>query len=821
MGFTQPSPLTEPPGSCPPYVRRVHDDKLAAFVARAQEQQQPVLVCLIADSSTGKTRALWEAVKDLPAPWRVWVPSGSDNLVTVLASRTLAPRTVVWLDDLQVFLGPDGRDARSVAERLHETLQDPFLGPLLLVTTLHCDLCERILSTPPPHTNDPYHTVRRVLKSRTVEPADRKIRLLETFDQGALDETRRLAATDPRLRQALDAEEASGRIPQFLAGSLEQVSRYERASFQTQAVLHAVADAYRLGHRKEIGLDFTKAAAAGYVDRHRWELLPAELREHDAWFTRAIDEMSWSCLGVPGPFAPVVAPPGEVRIGPPVHVMPDYLSQHLRNDRFLQPAPARFWSACEHVTDPESIHALIRSADQRGMFLLGARLRARLGDRDSLAELGQARYQVRDHDGASAAWNAAYGDSDPKLLWHRADLMLRRGRTDGAQAAWRALMLADPDDDHALVFLAHSLVCEGNHLAARDLWAIAEGRGIPYANHKIVEACEQLGDRSGAENAAHADLAAGRQGAADRLVEIMVRKGEWTAAETFAKAALERGAARPMASIARLRREAGDLTGAAAAAAVLADHGYPDLAAGVLAGHTDSGPAPGLPPAALLEGGNDGRGPALRHALRTNLEDRADAADLAGDAATAVPLWWQALAQGSGLASRQLLRLLHITGDSQGVDRLLRETPRQELPLLLTEHSHWLELGKNLHGALVAWRTAEQAGIPADAFSLTRLYHGLGDSSKAKDSADLAARRGDYSAWMWLARALQADGLSDHAQRAWTCASEAGSHTAWLNLAVLRHGQHHEADLRRWGVDEYGRPVGPWSVASLLAEQAP
>ncbi|MGR6998648.1 hypothetical protein ACU686_12000 [Yinghuangia aomiensis] len=73
-------PAITPPGAdrgiartLPTYVPRAHDRWLRDAVATAATGGG-VMVTLVGDSSSGKTRALWEALRDLPAGWRVWHP---------------------------------------------------------------------------------------------------------------------------------------------------------------------------------------------------------------------------------------------------------------------------------------------------------------------------------------------------------------------------------------------------------------------------------------------------------------------------------------------------------------------------------------------------------------------------------------------------------------------------------------------------------------------------------------------------------------------------------------------------------------------------
>ena len=60
----------------PSYVPREHDETLARVV-RAAAQGRSEIAVLVGGSSTGKTRACWEALhllRDQAGPWRLWHP---------------------------------------------------------------------------------------------------------------------------------------------------------------------------------------------------------------------------------------------------------------------------------------------------------------------------------------------------------------------------------------------------------------------------------------------------------------------------------------------------------------------------------------------------------------------------------------------------------------------------------------------------------------------------------------------------------------------------------------------------------------------------
>lgn len=91
----------------PPYVPRGHDAELAEVVWAAAAGVSGLAV-LVGDSSTGKTRACWEALTSLrhAGGWRLWhpiAPSRPEALQSDLAR--VEPRTVVWLNEAQEYLG--------------------------------------------------------------------------------------------------------------------------------------------------------------------------------------------------------------------------------------------------------------------------------------------------------------------------------------------------------------------------------------------------------------------------------------------------------------------------------------------------------------------------------------------------------------------------------------------------------------------------------------------------------------------------------------------------------------------------------------------
>jgi hypothetical protein len=104
-------PDDAPPGLplLPPYVPREHDQVLGQLVRAAAAGRSGIAV-LVGGSSTGKTRACWEALallRDQDPPWRLWHPIDPSRPDAALAKLPgIGPRTVVWLNEAQFTSTP-------------------------------------------------------------------------------------------------------------------------------------------------------------------------------------------------------------------------------------------------------------------------------------------------------------------------------------------------------------------------------------------------------------------------------------------------------------------------------------------------------------------------------------------------------------------------------------------------------------------------------------------------------------------------------------------------------------------------------------------
>ncbi|WP_333754133.1 hypothetical protein [Streptomyces sp. IBSBF 3352] len=555
----------------PRYVERGHDQLLHEEVVQALHRSR--LVVLVGDSSTGKTRALWEAVQRLPAQWRVWRPADQQTLLDGLADDRALPQTVVWLNESQRYLDTSSSDQR-VAAALADLLASPLRGPVLVVGTLWRD--HHAALTDAEDKNTPA-AARALLRSGS------SIAIPENFDDQALALLREEARDDARLAEAL--HRAGRRATQYLAGARELLYRYEHAPAEARAVLDAAADARRLGVGEAIPEAFLHAAAAAYLDADHWHTQTDQWRR--TWFQQALTYTSRSCRGVPGPLTPNIALPGQQATGEPSFRLADYLHQHLQvHRRYIRP-PTGFWDAAlRHLTNAEDVFQLGRSARIRLRLRWADRLYRRAGDFGhwiALEILGSWRARIGDVDASEQFYRRAVPDSllacsivsgilerdgeaeaarelddyleaeirimqeeaRPLEEYHRAN---RRGRLAEHEYADFSRMLLD---------LSWMRLEGGDREGAGRLAAWAAGLGLFSPVNNLAGRLRFAEDWAGYQYFTKIAADAGSLRALNDLSWLLERAGDREAAERHAQQAADRGSTRAMITLARWRAEAG------------------------------------------------------------------------------------------------------------------------------------------------------------------------------------------------------------------------------------------------------------------------
>ena len=272
-------PEDAPPGLplLPPYVSREHDDVLGQVVRAAAEGRSGIAV-LVGESSTGKTRACWEALALLQGqrlPWRLWHPIDPSRPDAALAELPgVGPRIVVWLNEAQFYLDAEAGLGERVAAGLRGLLRDPGRAPVLVLATLWPQYWHTLTARPAGGA-DPHAQARELL-------AGHDITVPAAFTPAQMSQLAR--AADPRM--ALAARSApDGEVVQFLAGAPELLARYRNARPAARALIDAAMDARRLGMAAGLPQAFLEAAAPGYLTDAEWDALGEDWLEQALRYT--------------------------------------------------------------------------------------------------------------------------------------------------------------------------------------------------------------------------------------------------------------------------------------------------------------------------------------------------------------------------------------------------------------------------------------------------------------------------------------------------------------------------------------------------------
>jgi len=420
----------------PMYVSRDHDRQLAELVQAAAEGASGIAV-LVGGSSTGKTRACWEALallRDQEPEWRLWHPIDPSRPEAALRELpSIGPRTVVWMNEAQLYLDvAAGGLGERVAAGLRQLLRDPARAPVLVLATLWPEFWDRLTARPPAAGADPHAQARELLTGREISvPA--------AFNAAQIRQLTR--AGDPRLTLAAEAAEA-GQVAQFLAGAPELMARYRHSPPAAAALITAAIDARRLGMGIALPLAFLEAAAPGYLTDADWD----ELGED--WLNQALAYTAAPARGIRGPLAGIRprTTPSTIPAPGPACRLADYLEQRGRRARRAHIPPAGFWTAAARFAPPGDLSALARAADDRGLYRDAARLRkhaAALGDTGEAVTLLERLHSLHRHssDPNPARWAAARAAlGDPYAV----ALLLGALRKAGADEQVAVLLARDP-----------------------------------------------------------------------------------------------------------------------------------------------------------------------------------------------------------------------------------------------------------------------------------------------------------------------------------------------------------------------------------------
>jgi hypothetical protein len=477
-----------------PYLERAHDIALRAEIGRAFAGGGSLLVLLAGDSTTGKTRALYEALRghEEVRRWPMLRPADASELNSLIREQRIAPGTVLWLNETQKYLyGADGEKAAYGLLRLLESVNF-----IIVVGAMWQVYFDELAGAGRP--GDPTAGARELLDG----PHTRKISVPGRMGPAEQRAIRALPGSDARLAIAVAASGEEGQVIQHLTGGPELLDAYlDGGLFNPveHALITAALEARRLGHHASLPGPLLAAAADGYLTGRqrpgRADWASAALAD----ITAGVRSEDGTRTDVRKTLTALTAYRDRAGQAEPTYEPNDFLDQNTRARRQAQLGTPELWNAmAENAAVAEDLHRLGRAAQARGMYRHAARMwfrAAGIGHPASAAALLRAIARADDDAFRRAAdWvveHATLNDArGTAVLLHA----LRGHEVDETTAALtaRAAEQASLDSPGAAAVLIGRLRQAGAYIAAGSLATRAAPQVPLESSSELIELLEML-----------------------------------------------------------------------------------------------------------------------------------------------------------------------------------------------------------------------------------------------------------------------------------------------------------------------------------------
>ena len=379
-----------------------------------------VFAVLAGGSCTGKTRALYQGLREVVPNWPLLRPFDADELVELLQEGRFRAGTVLWLNETQrhLYAASGERAASLLRTALENTRGAVAVGALWPRPYL-----EELTAV----GNSPdVHAAARALLDG---PRTHRITVPDRLTAHQQREFAKLATADERMGAALAASGPDGDVIQHLTGGPELLHAYTRQGLFTaveHTLITAALDARRLGHQGPIPAALLAAAADGYLS-------PRQRPSHANWATSALTGLTSGVradgtrTGIRNALTSlktVRARSGGAETG---YEPDDYLDHHTRRLRQECLGTPQLWDAlAEHTTSPADLARLGYAAYNRGLYrhaaLLWKHAVTTNGDTEAAARLITLLHVLgRDATHHAANWIAEHAALDD--AWHVAALL--------------------------------------------------------------------------------------------------------------------------------------------------------------------------------------------------------------------------------------------------------------------------------------------------------------------------------------------------------------------------------------------------------------
>ena len=560
------------PHNVPAYVPRDLDSALDQALTPGG------FVLLVGDSTAGKSRAAFEAMHRRLADWWLLVPSKPESLRALLDAEIRFRDTVVWLNDLDRYLGSDGLD-----EPLLRRLRGDGTRRIVVLATMRA--IEYAARSPIHDVGQPDHKrAQRRAEQTLLDQVTWRLEVPRRFSDAEQQRARTQGRDDPRIADALRHADRYG-LAEYLAAGPKLLQEWRDAwAVGNQpagaALVAAAVDCRRAGLEEPVPASLLLELAPSYLDPTVAGLLnPDAFDSGLAWATRP--RYGASAL--------------LIRHGDGGYLAFDYLFDSLQRDPNAPAIPDAVWQGVVAAVKPGTAGSVGFRADQarprrpdiaeqayrkaadagdvHAMYLVGwlaegrndldvakvwYRKAADAGDFEAMPRLGLLA-EGRNKLDEAAAWYRNAADVGDVWAMRRLGLLAEKRERFDVAAAWYRTA-ADANDVQAMRRLG-SLAADGRTSAisvlrtvadAGNLWAMQElRRAAKGGNPSVLEALRAAAD-------------AGALWATETLGWLAKRRGDQREAEAWFRKAAEVGDPAAIRELGRFAEERGELEQAVA-----------------------------------------------------------------------------------------------------------------------------------------------------------------------------------------------------------------------------------------------------------------
>ncbi len=464
--------------SLTPYLKRHHDHKLCTALRPSTAGGPSALALLVGDSCTGKTRALYEALRETAPDWPLLRPADADELLEVLQESRFQPGTVLWLNETQRYMyGTAGERAATLLRSRLMAVDGAVAVGAIWGRPYFAEL------TAVGNSPDIHAAARALLDG----PRTIRIDVEDHLTGHQQRELIALAPTDKRLEAAVSTSGPDGDVIQHLTGGPELLHGFINGALFTpveEALLTTALDARRLGHLEPIPITLLAEAADGYLS-------PRQRPGRADWATSALaglvtgrrpDGSETGIRNALTALKSIRARSGDTEAG---YEPDDYLDQHTRRHRQTCLGPPQLWDALAvHATTASDLHRLGRAAYGRGLYwhaaLLWKRALTLTGDAASAVSLFELLLAF-DPDGAHNVYRWVAESVSLDDLWYISDLLYQGYVTNDEAFSVLATRAASqaPLNDVANVAELLGWLIEFNAREAASVLAVRAGNEVP------------------------------------------------------------------------------------------------------------------------------------------------------------------------------------------------------------------------------------------------------------------------------------------------------------------------------------------------------